>query len=123
MIKNEWATRAEVDQEAKGWTLAFLQCRTFRHPWQPSQARYSKRYRYYRQDLHCPRCGTIKHQEMSLTGKVLASWYTYPEGYLSGVGRIAGDAMDALRLAALKRGSVIASGEAPHSTAARSAVI
>jgi hypothetical protein len=49
----------------------------------------------------------VRIREMSESGHVYAETREYPDGYLTkGLGRIAGEAKDAVRLAATLRGSV-----------------
>lgn len=49
----------------------------------------------------------LRVREMSEYGHVYAQTYGYPDGYLAqGIGRIAGDAKDAVRLASVRRFNV-----------------
>lgn len=99
-----WAPVEDVRAIARDWDDDVLMCRTYGHPWQPEMARLMAREGYYAVSQRCPRCKTRKHSELSLKGRVYASWYEYAEGYLTeGVGRIVGEAKDELRLATVTR--------------------
>jgi hypothetical protein len=117
-----WATPAEAASAAQSWSLQVLECRTWGHNWQITAKMFVARYRYYAMTWTCA-CGTQRHREMNKRGAVFATWYTYPDGYLSDVGRIAGDAKDVLRAAVMDRLSVPTSmsDEEPHSENARQA--
>ena len=97
-------SNADVAQHAAQWDEGVLQCRTYGHVWQPSNATHNKRYRYYSIVQLCPRCGTERNMELSERGHVYASWYSYPEDYLVvGLGRIMGEGRDVLRMATITR--------------------
>lgn len=101
----------EVQSATKQWTDGVLQCRMYGHEWQPSRAVYNRKGRFFYIERICLRCmpeeggfPTTKHEELSERGTVLASWYTYAEGYLTnGIGRITGDARDELRISTVER--------------------
>jgi len=100
--------------EVQRWTDEQLQCRTLQHAWKPQSATYSKRYRYYATTYGCMRCGTLKHQELDSSGYIVASWYTYSEGYLSGAGFLSADARAQIRVASLStRVKNVATGTKP----------
>lgn len=123
-----WASPEAVQREARNWTDDQLECRTYGHRWNPSRAVHYRRFRYFRVVQLCGRCTAERVMELSERGTVLASWYQYPDGYLShGLGRIAGDARDALRLATITRVYDVsiatkADEEAPHSSVTRAAL-
>ena len=121
MEHDTWATPADASAAAQNWATEVLECRTWGHNWRITASVFVARYRYYAITWACPRCHTQRHQELNKRGTVLASWYIYPDGYLSDVGRIAGDARDALRVAVLNRMSTPSSmrDEPPHSGATR----
>lgn len=86
------------------WTDGQIQCRDMGHHWAPMDAMHVARLRFYRVSHGCGRCGIVRVRELSERGHVFATTYTYPDGYLvQGLGRIAGDAKDAIRVAAIKR--------------------
>lgn len=112
-----------VEQEAARWSDQVLACRSLMHAWEQRGATYSKRYRYYSVEMTCIRCGTVKHQELDGRGRITASWYTYPEGYLSAAGFLDSDARATVRVANLERGNLrtLRAGTAPTHKATRSA--
>jgi len=126
----DYADAAAVSQYAKGLSNEFLLCRTYRHPWQPETATWNKAYRYYHVTHICPRCGSRKHEEMSERGQVYSGWIEYAEGYLlEGVGRIAGDGRDVLRLTSIERtfqvtrmSAAESRADVPHSAVTREAL-
>lgn len=86
------------------WTEAQVACRDMGHHWAPLDAIHVARLRFYRVSHGCERCGIVRVRELSERGSVYATTYRYPDGYLvEGLGRIAGDAKDAIRLAAIRR--------------------
>lgn len=101
----------EVASTAKTWTDGVLQCRLYGHEWQPSRAVHNRKARFFYIERICLRClpeeggmPTTKHEELSERGAILASWYTYAEGYLTqGIGRIIGEARDELRITTIER--------------------
>lgn len=97
---------ATLDQEISNWSDQVLLCRSLQHAWENRGASYSKRYRYYSVLLQCNRCNTFKHQELDSIGQITASWYTYPEGYLSANGVMSAEARATLRVASLERGNL-----------------
>jgi len=102
-----YASRAEVEAATEQWPTDYLDCRFMRHSWARGDAVHVVRLRYYRASYVCTRCGTRKILEISDSGASFAQTYEYPDGYLAqGVGRIAGEGRDAIRLAAVLRGGV-----------------
>ena len=98
---------AEVDEvatQAETWSDEVLNCRTYNHNWVPSQAAWEEGGSILHVVHSCERCTTQKHMEMSQSGHVYNQWYEYADGYLSkGLGRIAGDARDLLRITSVTR--------------------
>lgn len=95
---------SEIEDLARQWPDEYLSCRTYGHLWQPYRASHNTRLRYWRSVRICPRCNTEKTEEISERGMILASWYTYPDGYQTkGLGYIGGEARGAIRLQALTR--------------------
>jgi len=99
-------TDDDVSRDVENWPDEVLECRSLQHAWQGRSAAYSSKYRYYRILLTCGRCGTVKTQELDVHGYILASWYSYPEGYLSHTGRMTASRMATIRLASVQRGEV-----------------
>lgn len=103
----KFADARDVQRIAPQWTDEQIECRDLGHHWRPSDVTHIARLRYYRVSHECVRCGMVRIREMAETGHVYASTYIYPEGYLvQGMGRVAGDAKDAVRIAAIKRAQV-----------------
>lgn len=103
-----YATPDEVRDASEQWSSAQLECRDLGHHWRPSDAVHVRRLNYYRLSHSCERCGMRRIREMSERGHVYAQTYEYPDGYLlKGLGRIAGDARDEVRLQATLRGQAI----------------
>lgn len=103
-IPKTWATRAEAAAAARRWDTQQLECRTNNHAWAFTSLTSNETLGFFHEVSTCSRCGTVKHKEMSTRGAVFSSWYAHPEGYLSeGIGRIAGDARDALRIELVNR--------------------
>lgn len=95
------AAPASLAEEVSRWTDEQLLCRTLQHAWVPQSATYSKRYHYYATTYRCSRCTTLKHQELDVDGYIVSSWYTYPEGYLSALGRMDASERAVVRVASL----------------------
>lgn len=94
----------EVAEFAADLDLDWLYCRTYQHNWKPWSAHWSADLSCYEVKIRCNRCTTKRVQRMSDKGAVLASHYEYPEGYLhEGMGRIAGEGRDMLRLESVTR--------------------
>lgn len=92
----------EVKEFAQGLPDKFLECREMNHIWKAWTGQYIEGG--ILRILRCQRCRSERHQEISLSGTVLRSWYKHAEGYLhEGMGRIAGDGRDALRVESLTR--------------------
>lgn len=100
----KYADAREVLAASDQWTDEQIECRELGHHWRATDAVHVARLRYYRIRHTCERCGIVRTRELSDTGHVYAQTYDYPEGYLIvGLGRIAGDGKDAVRLAAIRR--------------------
>lgn len=105
------ASVKEVTEAAKRWSDGVLKCRTYGHNWQPSRAIHNRKMHFIYVERICLEClppgggqPTTKHEELSERGTVLASWYTYADGYLTqGHGRIVGEAKDELRITTVER--------------------
>ncbi len=103
----KYAERHEVETATDQMRGTDLECRDLQHTWAYVTTTHIVRLRYYRQLHVCQRCGTERTREISETGHIYQSTYSYADGYqIKGLGRIAGEAKDALRLAAIKRQNV-----------------
>ena len=99
-----YAEPADIERVADQWTDQQLECRDLGHHWEPQDVVHVSRLRFYRITHVCQRCDMLRIREMSEYGHVYAQTYRYPDGYLAeGIGRIAGDAKDAVRLASVRR--------------------
>ena len=99
-----YAELADVERLADEWAPGVLACRDTGHQWGDSQAVHVVRFGYWKISQRCPRCGCTRYREMSERGHVYASTIEYSEGYLAvGLGRIAGNTKDAVRIAAVRR--------------------
>lgn len=89
----------------------FLLCRDIGHHWRPRTARWFPKERCYRQELGCARCATIRYRELSSTGAILATGYTYQEGYQlpHGIGFLSTTDRDGIRMRSIQR--VIQTGD------------
>lgn len=111
MTEVKHASESDVRGAVGEWSDGVLSCRMYGHRWEPYRATINKRHGFIYVERICKQCWidkdcppTIKHEEMSLRGRVYSSWYSYAAGYLTdGMGRIIGDARDALRLGAVSR--------------------
>ena len=104
---SRWADARDVAQVAEQWTDDQITCRDLGHVWQLMDAVHVARLKYFRVSHVCPRCEMVRIREMSESGHVYAQTYQYPDGYLvEGLGRIAGDAKDAIRVASIRRYAV-----------------
>lgn len=75
-----------------------------RHSWRPFSAKWLPEIECYERIRRCSRCKTKKKQVIAPGGGVVSSQYDYPDGYQTeGMGRLAGDSLDALRLVSLYR--------------------
>lgn len=102
-----FAELADIERQVDLWTDAQIECRDLGHHWLPVDAIHVARLHFYRVSHGCARCGMVRIREMSESGHVYAQTYQYPDGYLAqGLGRIAGDAKDAIRVAAIRRAAV-----------------
>lgn len=100
-----WASPAELEKASEHWTDAQMMCRDMRHAWAPHTAYRDRSTETIDRTVQCPRCGTLRSDTISSTTgeRTTSTRYTYPDGYLSDVGRIAGGARDLLRLIATNR--------------------
>lgn len=95
----QWASLDDVERLADQWTPDILRCRTYGHLWEPQQATYNSKYRYYKVVQICRSCDSYRNMELDSRGHVVSQSIDYADGYLSkGVGRIIGDGRDILRL-------------------------
>lgn len=100
--KPRFATSDEVSAFAENLPEKFLQCRDLGHNWKAWQVRFEGGG--YERVLRCNRCACRRFQTLSNHGAVLSNRYEHPEGYLhQGMGRIAGEGRETLRLTAMKR--------------------
>jgi hypothetical protein len=98
----QFASADDIEQHVEHWSTGVVMCRTYGHVWQPQGATWNPRYRIYFTSQVCPRCQCVRNSEVNERGHVLASWINYADGYLTkGLGRVAGDARDVVRLAAI----------------------
>ena len=98
------ATATEVQTFAVGPNNNFLLCRDLGHNWRPWGAQWVPEDNLYNRTLRCTRCKTQRHQELSVRGEVVRSWYDYADGYQhKGLGRIEGEGRNALRLESIVR--------------------
>lgn len=96
------ASRADVKAAAKKLPEEFVTCRDVGHTWR--QFRIARIRGGYNRDLFCPTCKTNRHEFITRTGEKMSVGYTYPKGYqFSGMGRILGDARNAIRLESVVR--------------------
>lgn len=103
----------EVKAFAESLPDKFLECREMNHIWKAWTGQYVAEG--ILRVLRCQRCKAERHQEISLSGTMLRSWYKHPEGYLhEGMGRIAGDGRDALRVESLARFMSKVAAKAPE---------
>jgi hypothetical protein len=99
-----FAEPGDIEHAAEQWSESVLECRDTGHHWERARASHIRRLHYYTVIHICSRCGMFRTREMSESGHVYANSYTYPDGYLlKGLGRIAGEAKDAIRALALTR--------------------
>lgn len=98
------ADRDEVAELADHWPAAFLACRNYGHQWAPLRAVINARGWVDVREL-CPRCTSERSYEMSPRGRVYGHpSIDYAEGYLaSGLGRIQGEAKEAVRAGSIRR--------------------
>lgn len=98
-----FAPTEEVESFAAGLPKRFLLCRTLQHNWSPWTARLADGGGF-EQVLRCTRCHSERHQLLTPRGHVVSETRTYPDGYLhKGLGRIAGEGRDAIRLESITR--------------------
>lgn len=101
---------AEVDdvrRVAASWSTDHLLCRDVGHHWVYQDATHVRAARFFRVIYACTRCEMRRTRELSESGHVFATSYQYPDGYVAvGLGRIVGEAKDAMRLEAIMRGAL-----------------
>lgn len=106
--KPKVASPKEVRAAVVKMPETFLRCRDLGHTW--LQYRVKRIRGGFERDLFCRSCKTNKHMFISPKGEILASNYSYNEGYqIVGLGRIQAEGKSVLRLEALDR--VMADGE------------
>lgn len=102
-IGPRYASREDVEDLAAGMKFEFLLCRDMMHAWQPHDRSIGSDG-VIKRTLMCHRCKTQRVQEITMRGGLLSSHYIYPDGYQAkGLGRVAGDAKDAFRIASIMR--------------------
>lgn len=80
--------------------VSFIKCRTLGHAWKWTDVERNRKGLV--QGLRCVGCDTTKRQQLTKTGHIVASSYTYTPGYLvKGLGYLDQDDRAALRLMAL----------------------
>lgn len=100
----EYADPRDVTEWAHDLSTSHLECRDMRHSWRPRGAKWLPEVGVYERTRRCSRCKTERRETLSEGGAVLSRSYNYPDGYQTeGIGRLAGDSLDALRLASLQR--------------------
>lgn len=88
-----WAARASEDE---------LNCRDLAHPWQPYTAKQTSKG--FERQLYCPRCGSLKQQELSRVGLILKSRIVYTATYIlpPGAGRLTKKDKAQIRVACIR---------------------
>lgn len=103
-----FATQDAVLAQIEVWTAPVVQCRSWRHAWEHYTSIQSPKIAV---EVHaCSRCGGFRHREIDPKTGAADSWLPdYPDGYLmpKGSGRVAGAALNPIRLAALKSTNVV----------------
>lgn len=100
----EYADPQEATEWAQDLNDAFLECRDERHDWRRVSAKWLPEASVYERTRKCRRCKTVKTQTLSEFGTVVSNSYDYPDGYqTTGLGRLAGDSLAAMRLVSLTR--------------------
>ena len=100
----EWADPTEAADWARDLSDAHLECRDERHDWRRMSARWLPEAGVFERKRKCRRCKTVKTQRLSELGTVVSNTYDYPDGYqTSGLGRLAGDSLAAMRLVSVHR--------------------
>lgn len=100
----EWADPQEAAEWARDLSDAHLECRDERHDWRRMSARWLPEAGVYERKRKCRRCKTVKTQRLSELGTVVSNSYDYPDGYqTTGLGRLAGDSLAAMRLVSITR--------------------
>lgn len=100
--KQKVASVKDVKTAVHGLAEEFLRCRDIGHVWH--QYRVKRVRGGYERSMFCRSCKTNKHQFLSSKGDILASNYTYNDGYqFRGLGRVQADGKSVLRLESLTR--------------------
>lgn len=101
MAKPKFATVDDMKAALETMPAGHVDCRDLGHQWKPFTAVYDDVSNSYDVVHRCPRCKTRRRRLLTSTGHVVGSSYNYNEAdhYLvHGLGRIAGEAKDAVRL-------------------------
>lgn len=91
------------------WTdelpASFMLCRDFGHNWAAWRALPLPDKTGYRRVLRCSRCHSERHQDITMSGRIMGGSYTYPEGYLAptGSGALTGAHREHLRVTSTLR--------------------
>jgi hypothetical protein len=99
----------QVTDDPETWANSlednYLLCRDWGHGWRAYTALWDNKMKIFKRSLRCPRCKTIRHQELSQQGVVVGSYYEYADGYLApaGIGRLTKDVRSYLRLESVQR--------------------
>lgn len=72
--------RAKTKRTLQGYDEAFAWCRTFGHSWEQWGTDHKPTFGYY-ESVRCGVCTTERLFTIALSGKVIARWYIYPDGY------------------------------------------
>lgn len=97
-----WATAGDIERAAEEWTDDQVACRTYGHTWRPRTVTH--RPGVYTVVQRCPRCTTVRAQQINESGYPLGGWrMSYDDGYLlHHVGRIGYDGRAVLRITNLR---------------------
>lgn len=98
-----FAEPAEVASFAADLPEKYLACRDTGHVWRPFDARVDKTKGCYVRSHRCMNCRSLRHQHLTFSGGVIRTAYEHSDGYLSDIGRIAGEGRDVLRLESIQR--------------------
>lgn len=105
--RSGFADASEVTELAKEMKQAYLECRELGHlwrPWMAQEIRDERLGRHWERTLRCGRCRSKRNQILTSNGSVVSNSYSYADGYVNkGLGRIVGEARDALRAESLRR--------------------
>lgn len=102
VAKHKVASVKDVKSAVHDLAEEHLRCRDIGHVWH--QYRVKRVRGGFERSMFCRSCKTNKHQFLSTRGEILASNYTYNEGYqFRGLGRVQADGKSVLRLESLNR--------------------